>query len=836
MTDRTCNPAQPGLILGGSHEGGLSLEGALHEASMKDIALVKLDRKQAAAKAAEREGVVHPFNGLVATMLHEGQKVLQRRVENPGEQSVTGVALVKASGLPLDVIMAIGARSVVDGVSSGHRLQTLCRRIGARVEDEVRMRDFEAREPRLYDWMIKRFKERGSEDYRHKRRVMIAALRRANSEERRTAWTMREHAGIGLLVLDCFMQAGMLQKILITTTARRHDVQIALTPEVEQALSLRDAAGREMLQPWFKPTLDQPLDWTDPEEGGYYTHDLPIMKTRRRQDIERLRSADLTTVYEAINALQRTPWAVNEDVLVTAELLMSLQIPCAGLPAMVAVEAPQRPDLPPMGTELTPEQVEILRGYKTQRSFWFSLEATRRSKSTQALQILEIAREMLTAGCFYFPHQLDYRGRAYAVPLQLNPQGNDLAKGLLRFAEARPLGEQGGFWLAVHGANTWGVDKGALASRADWTLDNSPWIVECAQDPIANRQWMEADGGKKPWQFLAFCFEWARFVESGEDPAMLSSLPVSVDGSCNGLQHFSAMLRDEVGARATNLMASPVQHDIYTEVAEATTRRVRGALDVSAVDREMAGIWLRYGITRKVVKRPVMTTPYGATQIGMKDMVLDDVIKPDKGGFDFGAKSWATAAWLAGHIYGAIGETVSAAQAAMGFLQGAAAALAKEDKPIAWVTPAGLPVVQHIHSRKAFTLDTTLLGRVQLHFAESLEKLDRRRQKTSIAPNFVHSYDAAHLMLTVCAVERRLERPVSWAMVHDSFGTHAGDVQVMSDVLREQFVLMYENSSPLDELFEQVTSSLSDPTACPPAPQLGTFDVHEVLASEFFFA
>lgn len=834
MTDqRACSPT-PGVS---PNTQGVSLKGALHEAAMKDIALIKLDRKQRAAKAAQREGVVHPFNGLVSTMLQAGAKLLEARMRGKFETSMAGLVAARTSGLSAEVMTAIASRSVVDGISAGHRLQTLAERIGTRIEDEVRMQAFKEREPRLYAWMTERFKERGSEDYRHKRRVMMAALRRANSEETRKLWDLKERAGLGILLLDCFQQAGMIERQDRIGLKARRDAFVVFTAEIEQALSLRDAAGREMLQPWFKPTLDVPLDWTDPEDGGYHIHDLPLMKTRRRQDIERLRAADLSTVYAAVNALQRTPWAVNEDVLNTAEILMDMGAPCEGLPSSAAQTAPIRPDLPPIGTELSPEQVEMLREYKSARRFWYSLEATRRSKSTQAQQILEIARELAPEGAFYFPHQLDYRGRTYAVPLQLNPQGNDLAKGMLRFATGRPLGEMGGFWLAVHGANTWGVDKGALSGRVDWVLENSDWIVACGRDPIANREWQDADGGKKPWQFLAFACEWAEFVASGEDPEFVSHLPVSLDGSCNGLQHFSAMLRDEVGATATNLTATDVQHDIYTEVAAVTTRRVYEAVHGdSASDREIGGRWLEFGITRKVVKRPVMTTPYGATQIGMKDMVLNDVVKPDKTGFDFGPKTWVSAAWLGSHIYGAIGETVSAAQQAMSFLQGAATALAKEDKPIAWTTPSGLPVVQYIQAYATLRLDTTLLGRIQLRFAQTLDKLDRRRQKTSIAPNFVHSYDAAHLMLTVCATERELGRPVSWAMVHDSFGTHAGDVQAMSVVLRREFVRMYDGKSPLEELAENVRMSLTDPTKCPPVPALGTFDVREVENAEFFFA
>jgi DNA-directed RNA polymerase len=66
---------------------------------------------------------------------------------------------------------------------------------------------------------------------------------------------------------------------------------------------------------------------------------------------------------------------------------------------------------------------------------------------------------------FYFPHSLDFRGRAYPIPPHLNHVGSDLCRGLLRFAEGRPLGPRGLFWLKVHLANLMGQDKYAARHR-----------------------------------------------------------------------------------------------------------------------------------------------------------------------------------------------------------------------------------------------------------------------------------------------------------------------------------------------------------------------------------
>ena len=60
---------------------------------------------------------------------------------------------------------------------------------------------------------------------------------------------------------------------------------------------------------------------------------------------------------------------------------------------------------------------------------------------------------------FYLPHNLDFRGRAYVIPPYISHLGNDFARGLLKFAEQKPLGEHGLAWLKIHLANVYGKDK-----------------------------------------------------------------------------------------------------------------------------------------------------------------------------------------------------------------------------------------------------------------------------------------------------------------------------------------------------------------------------------------
>ena len=65
------------------------------------------------------------------------------------------------------------------------------------------------------------------------------------------------------------------------------------------------------------------------------------------------------------------------------------------------------------------------------------------------------------------------------------------------------------------------------------------------------RWWQDADA---PWQCLAACMEVRDALASGDPASFRSRLPVQMDGSCNGLQHYAALSRDEPGGRSVNLL------------------------------------------------------------------------------------------------------------------------------------------------------------------------------------------------------------------------------------------------------------------------------------------
>jgi DNA-directed RNA polymerase len=63
------------------------------------------------------------------------------------------------------------------------------------------------------------------------------------------------------------------------------------------------------------------------------------------------------------------------------------------------------------------------------------------------------------------------------------------------------------------------------------------------------------------------------------------------------------------------------------------------------------------------------------------------------------------------------------------------------------------------------------------------------KQRTAFPANFIHSLDATHMIMSAIACK---EHGLDFAAAHDSFWTHACDVDIMDKVLREQFIKLHK--------------------------------------------
>ena len=807
------------------------------ESLMVDEGINRYRKQLTEAKVNKLETSMTPQRFFMVNAIEPLAKAIKDLVSStyngkPGKKSIS-VSYLRDTDP--ETVAYITAKTILNALSSETSLNAIALHIGSQIEDHIVLTKFKATNPDFFKRATKKVRKFPIEHYQ--RKCMTAYTQLASIE--RTRFKHEAKLLLGTALVKLFeSNTGLIE---VKSIGLKKPSIIKASPKALE--QLRELHSRcELMAPVYMPMVIKPSPWTTPNDGGYVTQRLPLIKTRNRGYLEELQSVDMPQVYRSINALQETPWRLNTRVYEVLTHLWEAGSTLAGIPSREVTPLPPLPGGLPIDStkedtkayrEEHPEEWEQ---FKVERKRVHEENHRRQSKLVALLKIITCADRLKRYDQFWFPYQMDWRGRMYPVVGTLNPQGQDVAKGLLEFSEGKPLGESGLPWLQIHLANCFGVDKVSYEDRIMWTLMNEENIKAVAEDPLGNLFWTEADGGGKAWQFLSACFAYADYLKHGVDYPC--HIPVSLDGSCNGLQHLSALALDTFGATNTNLVNADKPSDIYQIVANAVAHDV--AEDAKNWN-ELAQLW--HGkISRSVVKRNVMTVSYGATRYGMLEQLKEDMHKATDGkfrqwlGVPDGVQDFEHLKYLSELIIKHIGTTVEAAPKVMGWLMTCAHIVSENGLPVRWTTPAGLPVMQSYRKVKERRLDTTIGNfRITTVVYEQQKSQNTRRNALGISPNVIHSFDASHMMTTMVGM---LDAGITgFAMVHDSYGTHACDVQEMAILLREKFVEMYSNDILAEfrqQLVDQVPQELAD--RLPPALQRGDFDLQQVLDAMYFFA
>ena len=434
------------------------------------------------------------------------------------------------------------------------------------------------------------------------------------------------------------------------------------------------------------------------------------------------------------------------------------------------------------------------------------------------------------------------------VPPHLSNVGSDLCRGMLKFAEAKPLGKRGLYWLKVHLANFAGKDKMSFDDRATYVDDNMEKIRKSVTDPLSDDPWWMTLND--PFQGLATCQEIVRAVDSGNPEKYMCSLPVHMDGSCNGLQHYAALGRDTVGGKAVNLLAGDGPEDVYIGVMHEVIRRVAEQADrnlpfdasnVDSLNRDQrkalqhhqAAKLVNGLIDRGVVKRTVMTSVYGVTYIGARQQIQEKIEeKLKEKGYDLDEidrEVFVAAGYLATVTMEVMGDLFQGARNTKTWLADCARLIAQQGHPVAWLSPIGIPAVQPYRQRRSRTVVTVMQTVTMTDDGDDLP-VHKSRQCTAFPPNYVHSLDSSHMLLTAIEMDRR---GLAYSAVHDSFWTHACDVDEMNEALRDCFVDLY--SQPLLSDLKESWELRYPEVEFPELPELGCLDLNEVKSATYFF-
>ncbi|KAI9730340.1 MAG: DNA-directed RNA polymerase [Cirrosporium novae-zelandiae] len=583
------------------------------------------------------------------------------------------------------------------------------------------------------------------------------------------------------------------------------------------------------------PMVSEPRHWTGVREGGFLEHHVPFVRSKALDSRQRIYASsaaergDLDQVFKALDVLSKTSWKIHRGVFDVMVEAWNSGEECANLPAAnPEFNYPEKPE--------SEDPIELRRWSKEVQKLENEKGGLHSTRCFQNLQ-LEIARAFVDEK-FYMPHNIDFRGRAYPIPPYLNHMGADNARGLLVFGKGKKLGQNGLRWLKIHLANVWGYDKASLQEREDFTMEHLDDIYDSATKGLHGRKWwLEAED---PWQCLAACMELKAALDSPDPHAFVSHLPVAQDGSCNGLQHYAALGGDPIGAQQVNLEPGDRPSDVYTGTAELVKADV--AEDAAAgnpIAEALVG-----KVTRKVVKQTVMTNVYGVTAIGARAQVYHQLkdLYPDFPDIPGVVTAKLAAAYIAKKIFKALATMFTGAHEIQYWLAECASRIsqslsweqvegvvkethdakaAEEADPIGyryrrhrkenlkgysiipesklskiesrfrsavvWTTPLKLPVVQPYRAPPARRIGSQL-QKISIFEPSDCDPVLKRKQVQAFPPNFVHSLDATHMALSALKSD---ELGLTFASVHDSFWTHAGDVDIMNRVLRDAFIKMH---------------------------------------------
>lgn len=241
------------------------------------------------------------------------------------------------------------------------------------------------------------------------------------------------------------------------------------------------------------PMLCPPVPWTSPSFGAFILNDTKLMRfvdgaVQHQMLLEQCPPVNLHPVLDALNQLGNCAWKINQPVLdIIISIFNDKGNEKLDIPPPVS-EAP-RPPAAPGGSAGSKAQKHELLLYKKKVAEMHSL----RMDALYKLSIANYVRDKV----FWFPHNMDFRGRTYPCPPYFNHLGNDVTRAILLFAEGRPLGPKGLDWLKIHLVNLTGLKKkNALRERLEYANEIMEEILDSADRPltVGESSWQGSGG------------------------------------------------------------------------------------------------------------------------------------------------------------------------------------------------------------------------------------------------------------------------------------------------------------------------------------------------------
>ena len=275
--------------------------------------------------------------------------------------------------------------------------------------------------------------------------------------------------------------------------------------------------------------------------------------------------------------------------------------------------------------------------------------------------------------------------------------------------------------------------------------------------------------------------------------------PILFDASCSGIQHIASLTLEKELASNVNVYSESLQpkddlpEDFYTYALSKINDRLKKS-DIPEL-REIK-------LTRKIIKRSVMTIPYNISMVGVSEQLMehfeemwvlkDRFIKIPGSATEHGNEIVLTPSQygnLSKIIYQVLTIELPSLKMLTDYFNSMIDIFINLNLPISWITPAGLKISYSNIKFKSIRIKANILPTMRTSTIKlPTDSFDKLTMKRSFMPNLIHSLDAANVHLLLANIAT-LNLPVY--TVHDCFAGTPNNMLTMEKLVKEAFIDIY---------------------------------------------
>ncbi len=699
----------------------------------------------------------------------------------------------------------------------------------------------------------------------HMRKVHLSrAFERLNIDEINLInLNNEEKLKIGAFLVNHFLEMGIFN-FEVHKKAKATTIRIKISEEYENILNEIDTLV-DLNELKSLPMVIKPKPWVDTKNGGYLGNEYInsdtdfspfnnyILNNEDLTSVKGLQDQDLDKVYNCLNTLQDVPFTVNDNLKGFINKLWNNNSVLGKLDFKKELRTLPKP----IAREDYQGEQEFQVALKKYRDEVSEIHTENHKTSNKKIvfnMVLDLVNKFSKYDEFFIPKILDFRGRVYDNSAMLNNQLDDLTKSLIKFKNKKEIGKNGFKWMKINIANLFGNDKVSFKDRAKWTEDNTRLIeltVEYAESGEISPLLRDAD---KPYQFLAAIYEYVEAIKLNNPKKYKSQIECQLDGSCSGIQHYSGLLKDKDGGSYVNLLKNDVPSDIYGKVAYKMLDVLNDFDTLKSIHmsdtfnrnllRSYATMWKDSEmINRKFCKKGVMTTPYSVKFFGLLEQIREFMKDYEKENIiDESLKSKESILFITKILEYSINNTLVGAYIGMNYIKDLVKTFysdkVNEKVLLEFTNILGFKCT-HKYNKFESVRISTFFGKLRIkpNVFKNLDNVDKNKNLSSIAPNYIHMQDSTHLMLSVNAAREAGIK--DFKVIHDSFATHYADTEEFHHIIKQQFIELYKNDLlfKLKEEFKALSLSEEVKTKLDELEiTYGTLDIEDIIHSDYIFS